>query len=133
MSFHLKRKNVPLPADDAQHAVYPLEIECTTETVGLSPKVFVYRAGLGLQPGLGDVFSCIASAAQLRQLPEDAPGTDSSGRSIPFFRKNVLKLDCTYVAQIDRIWEDVVAQVRDLHDDISLESEIQETATVDIT
>ena len=132
MSFNLTRKQVPLPDGDAQHAVYPLEITCVADDVTLS-KIFVYRAAVGQQPGLGDVFSCVASPPQMRQLPEDAPAVDPQGRNIPFFRKDVLRLDCTFATQVEDIWRQVVSQVEDLAEDLAQESLIQTTATTTIS
>lgn len=129
MSFTLTRKSLNLPVGDEQHAVYPLEIVCSTPE-DQDPKIFVYQAAIGLQPGLGDVFSCVASPLQLRQLPEDAPGIDPQGLRIPFFRKNVLRLDCSHSAQVNSIWLQVVQQVEDLQEDLLLEPELATEITV---
>ena len=62
---------------------YGLEVE-VTDTSGVTPKIFVWQARES-----GDVFVCVASPADIEEVPEDDPDIDSG---MPYYRTGRVSL-----------------------------------------
>ena len=90
-------------------------------------KIFVMQAAL--PPELPDaMFSCVASAVQMEDLPEDSPDPDG-----PYFRVDEFTVLCRSATAADEFSEKVFAAIQDLVDNIAASEKIEPVEVRTIT
>lgn len=77
---------------DAERQAHALRVEVTSAT-GVTPKVFVFRAGAG---GKADEFMCVASPLDIEEYPEDAADPEAGA---PYYR--VASVDLLFRSTVD--------------------------------
>lgn len=124
--FVLLRETTPPDIALADRHTWPARYSVTLSADASDAKVFVMRTR---PPGefVGDTFSCIASAQQMTDLPEDEAG--SSG---PFFRTHTITLLCRSAAAALEFDEKVKSALQDLADNLSAAEQltVAETTTI---
>lgn len=113
--FKLTRFSTPAQDTLVQRHNWPIRVDAE-RLIGVDTyepaKIFVMHQA---PPGglFGDFFSCVASAQQMEDLPEDAPEP-----GVPFYRvASVTQLCRTPEAAVE-FWESVKSVTQELHDNL---------------
>lgn len=104
---------------------WPVKFTATYTADGTPAKIFVMQASP--DDGLfSDSLSCIASAIQMTDLPEDAPAVGS-----PFYRVNVVTKLARSAKAADEFVEKVKVAVQDLVDNLEAADNLSAIESVD--
>lgn len=116
--FRLTRFGVTEVSTIPNQQNWPIRIEAYSSTEQAVAKIFVYQTAAAPIADR-DFFSCVAGAAQMTELPEDAgdPG-------VPFYRTDTLVVNCRSAAHAEEFWTKIKRAVQDLADNLSLVDEI---------
>lgn len=106
-------KTEPSAGAEQPH-VWPLRVAAVA--TGGDSAIFVYRAG---EANLGDLFECVASVAQMDELPKAGAAKLEENLQIPFFRKNEVVFNCRSVVERAQLWEKIQAHVQMLVDNLN--------------
>lgn len=109
-------KHEPVAQMDADQrtALWYLKVTATAtpDNTGGSAAIFVYA--VQTLPGLGDRFCFVASAPQLRDLPE---GRDKVTGNGVYYRTTQAEFMCRSMTELDQVWQqlqsDVALLIRD--------------------
>ena len=125
--FKLTREETDEADAIANRHQWPVKFTALYSADDSVAKIFVMH-----QAPDGDVFadslSCIASAIQMTDLPEDAPVSGS-----PFYRVNVVTKLCRSAKAADEFVEKVGYAVQDLADNLSSAATLSVTEETTIT
>lgn len=110
MSLTLTRNALEYTRQAGQ-CVWPLIVACASDEVGLSDAVFVYHVYPDSDQ-VEEIFECVASLPQMSEI-DTSP--QLAGEVVtPYYRKNVMRLDCRSPEEADDVWRLVQVDVRDL-------------------
>ena len=125
--FNLVRSGVSeADAAIARH-LWPLQIVATSSETNLPAAIFVFQVeapGAGLQE---NTFSCVASAAQLGELPSAAE------EGIPFYLQSEVLFWARSADHANEAWIQIQAAVQQLADNIASAELLSEEDSVTIT
>lgn len=94
---------------DAQRTVWPVSI--LASGLNMDEHVFVYHIGRNDDPIPGDKFECVASVSQLMELPKIQGTTVTLVNNVPYYRSNIVTFYTRSAEEMERIWNEVVAEV----------------------
>ncbi len=110
--FKLVREDTTAEAAINEQHQWPVKFTATFTEDDSPAKIFVMqKASSDL---VGDTFSCVASAIQMTDLPEDAPIEDG-----PFYRVNVITLLCRSAVAAEEAIEKIKEATQDLADNLT--------------
>jgi hypothetical protein len=119
----LSRAAITDESNDVERQMWPVSI--TAAGPGNVPvAVFVYHAASRPLDNQ-DFFSCVASAAQMTELPEGAPLP-----GLPFYRRSMLRVSARSAAHAQAIWEKVNVAVAELVENLALDSAMARRSAV---
>jgi hypothetical protein len=117
-------KTEPSAAPEQPH-VWPLRVVAVA--TGRDSAIFVYRAG---EADVGDVFECVASVAQMDELPKAGAAKLEENLQIPFFRKNELIFNCRSIVERAQLWKKIQAHVQLLVDNLNASENLISTPDI---
>jgi hypothetical protein len=113
---------------------WPLKIVAVSTVAGLSSKMFVYHAAMGVDDFDGDVFECVASLSQMTELPPDhaAASSGEGDEVVPYYRTDTVNFICRCADEADELWEKIQGDVQDLlaNHRAAQQLDVIETATI---
>lgn len=109
----LTRSGLDTEDKEGQH-VWPLKVIATSSETGLGSKIFVYHAAMSDDAYEGDIFECVASMQQMKDIPEDSPALEDDTYVVPYYRTNSFVVDCRSPEEAEELWEAVKEDVGDL-------------------
>lgn len=114
-SIQLTREvSLPSAIPPALRKTWTLRV--TAAGTGIPSEVFVYRALPDPDPlaGGGDTFQCVASVAQLNDLPVEADYNPSNQVSVPYYRSAVFDMVFDTAAEAEKAWADLRTEIAGL-------------------
>lgn len=130
MSYTLTRQSVAaIHYDDCNRHVWPLLVTATSSNT-LSAKIFVYHAQKLQGTDTSDVFECVASVQQLRDLPADQPVANPP---TPYYRKSSLEVHCRSPQEAEELWVEIQKDVQDLLNNEASRAHLAASETVILT
>jgi hypothetical protein len=132
MAIQLTRESLSFEESNPL-GVWFLRVRAVSTEPGLSSKIFVYHSVKEYLPGElnKDVFSCIASPAQMGELPEDE-GIFEEGNIVPFYRTDVLEVFLRTPQEVEEVWGIVIEDVQSLLAGWRVRENLTQTVTVTI-
>lgn len=110
---------------------WPLKVVATGQE-GAPSDIFVYNRA---RPGdtLGDVFQCVASVAQLDEIPTSAPTVVDATTQVPFYRTNTATFVCRSAAEAESVWKTINEDTQDLLRNLEAAETLVTNLTVVVT
>lgn len=119
--YKITRAEIPTSDEFSSPHNWPLKVtvEATNDTA--DPNVFVYHVGEPDGTGLrgGDTFSNVASKQDMNVIPVGEPmevedALMEKDTYIPYYRTNVVELDCYNVIELERVWNIIQFDIQQL-------------------
>lgn len=113
---------------------WSITVTATSDLEDMSGKIFVYHAAEADDPDRGDKFSNVASLQDMNIIPEDEPvtlgGAIELEEYIPFYRTDSVTMDFYTAKDMERFWEIMKTDVRNLMYDYHCARKLEEDEEV---
>lgn len=117
---------------DDQH-VWPLKVEATSDTPGLTSAVFKYHYAGPDDPYEGDIYEGVCNVADLGEIPVDAPRFEDGEVIVPYYRKAVAELRFRSPEALEDAWLVILECAQSLVNNFAITQDLTEEVEVSLT